>query len=143
MDLDGFAPFCSPTVDIRYTVDQQVLRAAACQYSHILRRSGALQLPLVLFANKTSLMCNQQQLQNGTIIFTANFCHCVQTISTSTNNCNALFCSSLSSSALTSARVTIQYGNTLEVTFLFPCHSPALGQIPSWCRLGNATGLKE
>lgn len=124
-------------------MDQQVLRAAACQYLHILRRSGALHLPLVLFANKTSLMCNRQQLQNGTIIFTANFCHCVQTISTSTNNCNALFCSSLSSSALTSARVTIQYGNTLEVTFLFPCHSPALGQIPSWCRLGNATGLKE
>lgn len=61
----------------------------------------------------------------------------------SRNNCNVLVCSSISSSALTSARVTIQYVNTLEVMFLFPCHSPALGQIPSWCRLENTTGLED
>lgn len=77
MDLEVFAPFCSPTVDIRYNVDQKVLQAAACQYLHILRKSGALQLPLVLFANKTSYTCNHQQLQNRTIFFTPNFYNCV------------------------------------------------------------------
>lgn len=49
-----------------------------------------------------------------------------------TNNCNVLFCSSVSSSALTSARVTIQYDEYLGDDVSLPFPSPALSQIPSW-----------
>lgn len=36
----GAAPFCRYSVGIRGTVDQKLLQAAACWYSHILRRVG-------------------------------------------------------------------------------------------------------